>query len=151
MKLVIEIDGFTTHARDLSPSDFDDHLMRQNDLVLSGWLLLRFSANQVIQRPIICQRQIKQAIGHWWSVLRAEAAGSTGRTDVWQLRKQQIISLALHQGGIIRPADLTSALGTHPRTAAKWLKRLSLTGDIQADKHQERITRYWIPRLEEIE
>ncbi|WP_052487061.1 hypothetical protein [Gordoniibacillus kamchatkensis] len=140
MKLVIEIDGFTTHARDITPGDFDDHLMRQNDLVLSGWLLLRFSASQVLQRPLVCQRQLKQAIGHWWSLAQTAAGGAFD--DVWQRRLQQVTRIALQQGGSVRPADLTSGLGTHPRTAAKWLKRFELAGALQPAKQQKRTTRY---------
>lgn len=52
IRLAIEIDGFTTHARDLSPGEFNDHLLRQNDLVLSGWMVLRFSAWQVEHQPV---------------------------------------------------------------------------------------------------
>lgn len=140
MKLVIEIDGFTTHARDITPGEFDDHLMRHNDLVLSGWLLLRFSAAQVSQRPLICQRQLKQAIGHWWSITQTSAAGA--HNDLWQLRLQQVTRIALQQGGSVRPVDLTSGLGTHPRTAAKWLKRFEQTGALQPAKGQKRTTRY---------
>jgi very-short-patch-repair endonuclease len=62
-KILFEIDGFTTHARNISPGEFDDHLRRQNDLILSGWLVLRFSANQVQKQPQVCQRQLKQAFG----------------------------------------------------------------------------------------
>src|SRR5665647_664457 len=68
MRFVFEIDGFTTHARDISPGEFDDHLFRQNELILSGWFLLRFSANQVERRAEQCQKQIFHAIGHWWSL-----------------------------------------------------------------------------------
>jgi very-short-patch-repair endonuclease len=140
MKLVIEIDGFSTHARDVSPSEFEDHLMRQNDLILSGWLLLRFSANQVFQRPLVCQRQVKQAIGHWWSVAQVGTAGV--RSDMWRMRAYQIMQIARQQGGKIRAADLTALLGAHPRAATKWLKKLAQEGALLPEKMQQRTTRY---------
>lgn len=62
LRLVFEIDGVTTHTRDISPGDFDDHLYRQNELVLSGWFLLRFSTSQVERRAEQCQKQIYHAI-----------------------------------------------------------------------------------------
>ena len=45
VKLIIEIDGYTTHARQISKSKFRDHLRRQNRLMYSGWFLLRFTAD----------------------------------------------------------------------------------------------------------
>lgn len=38
IKLLFEIDGFTTHARDISLVDFDDHLFRQ--IKTSDWSLV---------------------------------------------------------------------------------------------------------------
>jgi hypothetical protein len=36
IRLLMEVDGFTTHARDITSEEFDDHLARQNDLILQG-------------------------------------------------------------------------------------------------------------------
>lgn len=47
----IEIDGFSTHARDLSPGDFDDHLVRQNALTNEGWPVYRFSVRMIEREP----------------------------------------------------------------------------------------------------
>lgn len=143
MKLIVEIDGFTTHARDLSPAAFDDHLQRQNDLILAGWLLLRFSANQVTNRSQVCQRQLKQAIGHWWS--EANIAMSSERRDVWTLRKAHLLQIARHREGYIAAADVSAALNISRRTAAAWLKRLASEGGISPVRAgQQRITRYRI-------
>ncbi|WP_199622724.1 hypothetical protein [Paenibacillus alkalitolerans] len=62
----VELDGYTTHAKEISPAEFDDHLERQNDMLLNGWYLLRFSANMVFNKPHICRRQIMQALGRWY-------------------------------------------------------------------------------------
>lgn len=141
MKLVVEIDGYTTHARDLSPGAFDDHLQRQNDLILSGWLVLRFSANQVTNRPQVCQRQLKQAIGHWWS--EANLASSTRRGDVWLIRKEHLLQIARHGEGYLCASDVAGALKISRRTAAAWLKRLASEGSLTPVlAGQRRVTRY---------
>lgn len=56
-KYVIEIDGYTYHAEGavcVSPEYFDDLLVKQNDLILNGWKLLRFSYNQIRQDQGLC-------------------------------------------------------------------------------------------------
>lgn len=56
-KYVIEIDGYTYHAEGalrVSPEYFDDLLAKQNDLILNGWKLIRFSYNQIRTNPNFC-------------------------------------------------------------------------------------------------
>ncbi|MDF2652542.1 MAG: hypothetical protein K0Q73_8347 [Paenibacillus sp.] len=140
IKLLIEIDGFTTHARNISPGDFDDHLARQNDLILSGWLILRFSANQAEKDPYICQRQIKQAIGHWWSLTQGTLTADD--TNIWMLRKQYLIHLAHRHNGRIRPADVSEAFRISSATSSSWLKRFTEEGHFQPIKQAARVTHY---------
>jgi very-short-patch-repair endonuclease len=124
IKLIIEIDGYTTHARDISPGDFDDHLSRQNDLLLSGWFILRFSAHQVEKRAYECQRQIMHAIGHWWTITHNQFSGTESQT--WELRKRLLIQLALSQGGTVKTQDVAKKFNISMRSALNWLKRFSL-------------------------
>jgi very-short-patch-repair endonuclease len=145
MRLIFEIDGFTTHARDISPGDFDDHLLRQNDLILSGWLLLRFSANQVERRSTQCQKQILQLIGHWWS-LTQNAANQGAYT--WSERRKQIIQLALRKEGAIRAKDVKEAFNLNQRTALNWLMRLVRENVFTEVKPNERIIGFRIANFE---
>lgn len=140
IRLVIEIDGFTTHARDLSPGDFDDHLMRQNDLILAGWMILRFSAHQVEKRPIICQRQIIQAIGHWWTLAHGSAEGQG--LETWDIRKREIIRFGLRRNGSFRAQDVAAEFGVPHRSVLHWLKRLVEEQAIEPIKPNRRIIGY---------
>jgi very-short-patch-repair endonuclease len=47
-RVAIEIDGFSWHS---SKERFQRDRERQNDLVLAGWTVLRFSAEDVVHRP----------------------------------------------------------------------------------------------------
>jgi hypothetical protein len=58
-----EIDGFGTHARDLDRRSFSDNLMRQNHLMLDGWLIFRFSYDDIRAKPRQCQQFVQQLIG----------------------------------------------------------------------------------------
>jgi len=142
IKLIIEIDGFTTHLRDISPGEFDDHLARQNELVLSGWLVLRFSLRQIERYAPVCVRQLKQAIGHLWSLSASRYTSGAAR---WHTRRQAIIQLAMHGEGTVRPVDIASSFGIGPRTAASWLKRAAAEGMLEPASGTARITAYKLP------
>jgi superfamily II DNA or RNA helicase len=63
-KYVIEIDGYTYHAEGaqrVSPDYFDDLLIKQNDLILNGWKLIRFSYNQIRNEQILCINTLRRA------------------------------------------------------------------------------------------
>lgn len=59
IRLAVEMDGYTTHCKDLEPKDFDDHLARQNELTLMGWTFLRFSFYQMLHNSVACQNVIR--------------------------------------------------------------------------------------------
>src|ERR1700759_4681718 len=61
-KYAIEIDGYTYHAEGVISRDyFDDGLSRQNDLMIAGYTILRFSYDQITQVPEQCQAQLRRA------------------------------------------------------------------------------------------
>ena len=137
MRIIIEIDGYTTHARDISSGDFDDHLMRQNDLVLSGWMILRFSAAQVEKKPMICRRQLKQAIGHWWAITHNDFSEET--SEIWAVRKNIITRLALQREGKIRAKEVAEHFAAQPRTVLKWLYKFANEGYLKPVQGKKRI------------
>ncbi|WP_336788181.1 DUF559 domain-containing protein [Paenibacillus sp. MMO-177] len=140
IRLAIEIDGFTTHARDLTPGEFNDHLSRQNDLILSGWLVLRFSAWQVEHQPERCQRAVMQAIGYWWS--RNYASDSGNPNQLQDIKKSLIMQIALRQDGRIKPDDVAKQFQVTGRTAVNWLHRLRDEGILESDPNAKRVSVY---------
>jgi hypothetical protein len=140
IKLLMELDGYTAHAREISPGDFDDHKTRQNDLVLSGWMVLRFSGNQVRRKTQTCQRQIFQAIGHWWILVHT---GLDGRpADIWEYRKRRVVQLALSNGGRVRNSQVAKEFDIVNRTANKWMVRFVEMGAFEPVSKGKRITQY---------
>lgn len=60
---VIEIDGYTYHAEGasrVSPEYFDDLLVKHNDLILNGYILVRFSYNQIRNHPDLCINTLRR-------------------------------------------------------------------------------------------
>lgn len=57
--LAIEVDGYTHHS---SPDAFQRDRERQNRLVTLGWTVLRFTWHDVVHRPTVVARTIRDAI-----------------------------------------------------------------------------------------
>ncbi len=63
-RYVIEIDGYTYHAEGalrVTPEYFDDLLMKHNDLILNGYILIRFSYNQIRNHPDVCINTLRRS------------------------------------------------------------------------------------------
>jgi hypothetical protein len=60
--IAVELDGFSTHTKDLERKDFDDQLSRQNELVCAGWTVLRFSTDQLRKNPKQCCEILQSAM-----------------------------------------------------------------------------------------
>ena len=61
-RLAIEFDGFRAHAKNIDPETFNKQLRRQNELILAGWQVLRFSYYQLIQETDWCRQVLRTAI-----------------------------------------------------------------------------------------
>ena len=62
IKLCFEIDGYGPHLKQISRWQFNDQLERQNQLMLDGWTVIRFSYDQVKDHPRRCQQMTEQII-----------------------------------------------------------------------------------------
>jgi superfamily II DNA or RNA helicase len=62
-RIAIEIDGYSYHAGGVvSRRSFDDQLDRQNEIILKGWSILRFSFDQIKTSPEKCKDQLRRLI-----------------------------------------------------------------------------------------
>jgi very-short-patch-repair endonuclease len=97
LKLAIEIDGYGPHARLLSRVQFSDQLTRQNHLVIDGWRVLRFSYDDVKDRPRACEQVLQQLLGRF---MQGKPSG-LGRT--LKVEEREILRHAIR---IARPITL---------------------------------------------
>ncbi|WP_282941404.1 DNA-binding response regulator [Paenibacillus sp. RC67] len=65
LRLAIEIDGFGPHYQKMSRTQFSDQWIRQNHLIIDGWKVLRFSYDDVNDRPRMCAQLLQQFMGIW--------------------------------------------------------------------------------------
>lgn len=69
-RIVVELDGGDSHMR---KEVFEDDRLRQNEMVLAGWLVLRFTWDDVTKRPDYVVRTIRHAIVERSSRSRSES------------------------------------------------------------------------------
>lgn len=117
MRVCIEIDGFGSHWRDISRSQFSDNLMRQNHLIIDGWLVIRFSYDDLVEKPRSCQQILQQLLGSWSSKTQVIHGGISPV-------EQAIYQFACSHLKPITPTATATAIGIHRKTATKHLHSL---------------------------
>jgi hypothetical protein len=95
---------------------FSDQLIRQNHLVLDGWIVLRFSYDDIRDHPRQCQQMIQQMMGRWF----AESIPGLNLT----ISDKEIIRLARISPKPLTPGDVSLHLGICRRNAQKQLHHL---------------------------
>jgi hypothetical protein len=120
LRLAIEIDGFNTHAAGVSRWQFSDNLVRQNHLVLDGWHVLRFSYDDVKDKPRMCIQMLQQFFG----ALLGHAKANEVSAD--EILEAEILKYARQLGRPVRPIDVARYLQIgEKRTKAILLRMLA--------------------------
>jgi very-short-patch-repair endonuclease len=133
-KIAIEIDGFGPHARNIDRRMFSDGLMRQNHLVLDGWIVLRFSYDDVKDHPRTCQQIILQMLGRLYG-------GQSASVDL-PLKLREILRHASFSSGPITPADVCRLLGVANKHARELLQQLVSLGYLSPNGGAHRTRSY---------
>lgn len=120
-RISIEIDGFGTHQKNASRRKFSDDRFRQNQLVLDNWIVVRFSYDDLRERPRQCQQYIQQLLGKLFGLGRADALhlqlpSSARELLRWAQRRESLAAFS--------PKDVEKMLGVSAPTARKNLNRL---------------------------
>ncbi|MDF2958910.1 MAG: hypothetical protein K0S39_645 [Paenibacillus sp.] len=116
MRICIEIDGYGSHSRDVSRWQFADQLMRQNHLVMDGWRLIRFSYDDIVEKPRRCQQLIQQFLGIWLAEESQQVYLSS--------KEQQIIRFMAYKQTALTPLEVSGHIGISDRHARTLLQRL---------------------------
>ncbi|MDF2719104.1 MAG: hypothetical protein K0R28_6029 [Paenibacillus sp.] len=133
-RIGIKIDGYGPHLRDVSRTHFADQLMRQNHLVIDGWRVIRFSYDDVMEKPRRCQQTIQQWMGTWFGGERHRplVSGKMRELIAWMIRRQ----------GAITPTDASMQLGITARHARTLLHRLAMANILLPRSGDKRVRSY---------
>ena len=114
IKIVFEIDGYGPHWQNMSRRKFADDRMRQNHLVIDGWIVIRFAYDDVAENPRQCQQVLQQLMGRW---MDSRFSG----LELDHVEKE-IIRIGIRTDGIMKFKDIRSHLGVSEKTTRKILK-----------------------------
>lgn len=116
IKICFEIDGYGPHLKSISRWQFSDNLERQNQLVIDGWIVIRFSFDQVKDHPRRCQQIVQQVMGRW--------LGNEQELDSLTLAEKEVLRLAIRKGVAITPQEVIKLLNLSDKTVRKILTQL---------------------------
>lgn len=116
IRLCIEIDGYGPHLKNSSRWQFSDNLERQNQLVIDGWTVIRFSYDQVKEQPRRCQQVVQQVIGQW--------VGDELDLTSLSIVEKEVLRLAIRKGEAITPKEVENYLKVSDKTVRKVLTQL---------------------------
>ncbi|MCI3922741.1 helix-turn-helix domain containing protein [Paenibacillus sp. TRM 82003] len=140
VRVIFEIDSMKYHVSGITPEQYDDHLERQNDLILNGgWLLLRFSSGMIRKKPMLCRRQLMQAIGK--CLIAVQMHRATTPDELWLKRKSEIIDLAAREGRV-NVSQVASRFNITRKTAATWLRKMAVGGELTPHRRGNRVMMY---------
>ncbi|NEW07107.1 hypothetical protein GK047_13930 [Paenibacillus sp. SYP-B3998] len=129
IKLLVEIIGHHDCFPYEAVGNPQDYWSSMNDLILQGWLVLRFSKHQIESQPLHCQNQIKLALQPAEiPSLPPFSHRETDIWDVWEIRKQLVIQMAKRHNGKVKAREVAAECNVSIRAAAAWLKRLAVEG-----------------------
>lgn len=136
-KIAIEIDGFGPHWRNADRWQFADHLHRQNQLIIDGWIILRFSYDDIMEHPRRCQQIILQAKGKW----NTEKTHTPAPNPI----DRAILDFAIRMNAPFTPSKAAEQLGWHRVTITRRTRNLAKAGLlIPASSGSIRTNRYMI-------
>jgi hypothetical protein len=116
VRICFEIDGYGPHLKNISRWQFSDSLERQNQLVIDGWTVIRFSYDQVSEKPRRCQQIVQQVIGRW-------LGDELDQTPLSILEKE-VLRLAIRKGEAVSPIEIEKYLQLTDKTVKKVLSQL---------------------------
>ncbi|RKP47264.1 DUF559 domain-containing protein [Cohnella endophytica] len=147
LRLDIEVDGHRSHAKDISRDKFSDHLMRQNHLTLDGWKIIRFSYDDIAEKPRMCQQLLLQFMGRW-------ATNKLSR-PIYELRAEErdILRIGLRDStGKLTVTEICLRLGIGDKKARKHLCALVAAGLIAPSRNNaQRIRSYRLTAAADID
>ncbi|CAI6083456.1 DNA-binding response regulator [Cohnella sp. JJ-181] len=125
--LLLEADAYGTHLRDVSRYRYGDNLERQNHLLIDGWHILRFSRDDMLEKPKRCQQTLLTALSAW-------GYGYSAASASLDLYEHAILHWCGKQRESFKPIEVQTALHIGYWTAANTLRSLAEKGFLQAER-----------------
>ncbi|MCU6711782.1 DNA-binding response regulator [Paenibacillus sp. J5C_2022] len=124
-RICIEIDGYSWHNRNISRRQFSDDLFRQNDLIMDGWIMIRFSYDDVKDNPRLCQQYVQQLLGKLYGSNKSDPIMG----HILPVQREILRFISRQTGNqICSPMQIATSLSLHPSTVRRNMKQLVSVG-----------------------
>lgn len=120
-RIVIEVDGRSSHRLNATAAEYEDELMRQNHLVIDGWSVLRLAFLSIRDKPRQCQQLLQQMLGRW--------RAAEGETKL-PLIESRIMEYISRTSNPVSPAELSRSLHVHRNTILRHITCLVRSGKL---------------------
>lgn len=131
----LESDSYSSHARDIDRDQFARALDRQNEIVLTGWNILRFSIDKLKEDPRACQNTIRRMLVCWYGE-------ESQHMDGLNIYQRELVRTAIRSSSPISVADACQLLGKKERFTRETLHSLVTMNVFEAASGNERIRTY---------
>lgn len=126
LKLIIEIKGYNPHVKDMDRQGYCNELNRELYLQASGFRVISFAYDDVMERPDTCIFLLRMLLGRF--------KPSEKSIDLSLLAKREIILLSQTKSPGIRPIDVEKHLSMNHRQAVNLLQSLVSDGILETIK-----------------
>lgn len=116
IRICFEVDGYGPHVKNISRWQFADSLERQNQLMIDGWTIIRFSYDQVMEHPRRCQQITQQLIGK----MLGEEMDHLSLTYT----EKEVIRYVMKKEDMVTPREVSKLLNLSDKTVKKILTEL---------------------------
>ncbi|QJD84780.1 DNA-binding response regulator [Cohnella herbarum] len=130
-----EIDDFSSHAKNITRRGFDYEKDRQNQLMLDGWQIYRFSLDAIKERPLQCRQLILQVLGKLYGGVYTE-------TPELSVKQREIMRLAVRSQQPLNPTEVSLRLRISDRHARDLLHELVRMELLEGVSGSQRIRAY---------
>ncbi|WP_334076861.1 DUF559 domain-containing protein [Paenibacillus sanfengchensis] len=140
VKLIIEIKGFASHVRDMDRQKYSQELNRETFLYAMGYYVLSFAYDDVERRPEVCLALLRMVLA------RLQPVQEPAKRALFA--EKELIRLAVHLNGEIRPKDVERHFSVDHKTAVRLLRGLCNKGWLHpcARGTGQRLVRYGLVR-----
>ncbi|NMO96008.1 DNA-binding response regulator [Paenibacillus lemnae] len=143
ISIAIELDGYGPHVRHCSRFDFSKDRWRQNSLIYDGWKLIRFTVDDLKEKPRRCAQFLQQCMGRWYG----SSISDTNSVGPLSVEERLIIRYIRQRQVSVKPADICTLFGVGKSKSLLLLQGLLSKGLLEPDGNSTiRIRSYKLAR-----
>ncbi|CAH1209890.1 hypothetical protein PAECIP111892_03338 [Paenibacillus auburnensis] len=138
VKFAIEIKGYGPHVQHTDRTRYRQELNRETYLQIAGYRVVSVPYDDLESMPELTISLFKSLL------IPYLLKNPDGERSQYTRLEKDILRMAAHSNGLIRPVDLVNELGVNPRTIRKFMKQLCNKGKFRPlpAEGSNRICRY---------